>query len=71
MEDTEYCIDDEIIDLVAEMTKKDSGLAMALLSGLLISVAESVAESQDHDPKAKMELVGAPRKITIHSGSDS
>jgi hypothetical protein len=64
VEDDEF-LDDEIIDLVAEMTKLDAGKTMALLCGLLIGVAESVAKNQDHDPKAKMELVGAPRTITI------
>jgi len=69
MEDEEYCIDDEIIDLVAEMAKEDAGLTIALLSGLLIGLVESTAENQGHDPKAKMELVGATRIITIDAGA--
>jgi len=64
MED-EYYLDDEITDLVAEMVTQDAVKAIALLCGLLIGVVESVAESQGHEPKAKMELVGATRKVTI------
>lgn len=62
-------LDDEICDLVAEMANQDAGKTMALLCGLLIGVAESLAENQDHDPKAKMELVGAPRTITISAAT--
>ncbi len=68
MEDEEF-LDDEICDLVAEMAMQDAGKTMALLCGLLIGVAESVAKKQDHDPKAKMELVGAPRTITISAAT--
>jgi hypothetical protein len=64
----EYFIDDEITDLVAEMAKQDSGLTVALLCGLLIGVVESCAENQGHNPKAKVELIGSTRKITIDAG---
>ena len=67
--DDEYYLDDEITDLVAEMVNQDAAKAMALLCGLLIGVAESVAENQDHDPKAKMELVGATRVVTISAST--
>lgn len=66
--DEECFIDDEITDLVAEMAKQDAGLAVALLCGLLIGVVESCAENQGQNPKAKMELIGATRKITIDAG---
>ena len=68
MEDDDF-LDDEICDLVAEMAQQDVGKTIALLCGLLIGVAESLAENQDHDPKAKMELVGAPRTITISAAT--
>jgi hypothetical protein len=68
VEDGEF-LDDEIIDLVTEMAKQDVAKTMALLCGLLIGVAESLAESQDHDPKAKMELVGAPRTVIISAAT--
>lgn len=68
MED-EYCLDDEIADLVAEMAKQDVALTMALLCGLLIGISESCAEKQGHNPKAKMELVGGSRVVTIEAGT--
>ena len=68
MED-EYYLDDEITDLIAEMVKQDAAKAMALLCGLIIGVAELVAENQDHDPKVKMELVGATRTVTISAAT--
>jgi hypothetical protein len=67
--DDEYYLDDEITDLVAEMVKQDAAKAMALLCGLLIGVVESAAENQGHDPRAKMELVGAPRTVTISAAT--
>ena len=66
MED-EYCIDDEIIDLVTEMAKQDAGLTIALLCGLLIGVVESTAAHQGKNPNAKMELVGSKRTVTIEA----
>jgi hypothetical protein len=66
--DEEYFIDDEITDLVAEMAKRDAGLTIALLCGLLTGVVESCADNQGHNPKAKVELVGSGRKITIDAG---
>lgn len=68
MEDKEYCIDDEITDLVADMAKQDISITIGLLCGLLIGVVESAAEKQGHNPKAKMELVGGLRGITIEAG---
>ena len=68
MEDEDF-LDDEICDLVAEMAVQDAGKTMALLCGLLIGLAESLAEKQDHDPKAKMELVGAPRTVIISAAT--
>ena len=61
----EYFIDDELCDLVVEMAHQDEAKTMALLCGLLIGLAEAHAEGQGQNPKSKMELVGAPRTITI------
>ena len=68
MEDDDF-LDDEIIDLVADMAGIDAEKTMALLCGLLIGLAESCAENQGQDPKAKMELVGAPRTVTISAAT--
>jgi hypothetical protein len=65
----EYCLDDEICDLVVEMAKQNAPLTISLLCGLLIGVAESCAQNQGQNPNAKMEFVGAPRTIVIESGT--
>lgn len=68
MEDDDF-LDDEIIDLVADMAGIDAEKTMALLCGLLIGLSESCAEKQGQNPKAKMELVGAPRTVTISAAT--
>ena len=65
VDDTEYCIDDEIADLIADMAVIDESKAIAFLCGALIALVESEAENQGHDPKVKMELVCSNRTITI------
>lgn len=68
MDDDDF-LDDEIIDLVANMAEIDAEKTMALLCGLLIGIVESCAENQGQSPKAKIELVGAPRTVTISAAT--
>lgn len=60
-------LQDQIIDLVADLTQQNCGASIAVMCGLLIAVAESAAENSGNNPKAVIELDGAPRKITIHA----
>lgn len=65
MEDTEYCIDDEIAERVADMAVIDESKAIAFLCGALIALVESASERKGYSPNAKMELIGSSRTITI------